>query len=115
MRFHALLASGHDDNENTGFVSRWCGSGQQVPIACQALAHESREIRLVGLRLANLVSTTSGSRQTAMRYGLLERIKVSDFDNDEGEDENKLDAEQHQIPPCNVDGIRVRKQINKAK
>lgn len=58
-----------------------------MPIACQALAHESREIRLVGLRLTNLVSTTSISRQTAMRYGLLERIKISDIDNDEGEDE----------------------------
>lgn len=56
-----------------------------MPIACQALEHELKEIRLVGLRLTNLVSTTSGSRQTAMRYGLLERVKVNDFDDDEGE------------------------------
>lgn len=55
-----------------------------MPIACQALEHESREIRLVGLRLTNLVSTTTGSRQTAMRYGLLEHVKVSDIDDDEG-------------------------------
>eukprot|EP00752_Nemacystus_decipiens_P010361 g9231.t1 len=54
-----------------------------VPIACQALQHDSREIRLVGLRLTNLVSTTSGSRQTAMRYGLLEHVKIGDFDDDE--------------------------------
>lgn len=77
-----------------------------MPIACQALAHESREIRLVGLRLTNLVSTTSGSRQTAMRYGLLERIKVDDFDNDEGEDENMT---QHIV--SNLDEIRANKQL----
>lgn len=98
MKFHvhALFVSRHDVHKSTGF-SR-CGSRQQVPIACEALAHESREIRLVGLRLANLVSTTSASRQTAMRYGLLERIKVDDFDNDEGEHEHMI---QHTA--CNLD------------
>ena len=73
-----------------------------MPIACQALEHKSREIRLVGLRLANLVSTTSGSRQTAIRYGLLDHVKVGDFDDDEGEGEKAK-----QRTACNVAGIRV--------
>lgn len=54
--------------------------------------HESRDIRLVGKRLTNLVSTTSSARQTAMRYGLLQRISVDDFDNDEGEEDEEDDT-----------------------
>ncbi len=60
-------------------------SRRQVPIARQALAHESRDIRLIGMRLTNLVSTTPGARQAAIRFRLLERISVRDYDNDEGE------------------------------
>lgn len=54
-----------------------------MPLARRALEHESKDIRLVGLRLTHIVSTTAVSRQTAMRYGLLERINVNDFDSDE--------------------------------
>lgn len=56
-----------------------------MPIARQALAHESRDIRLIGMRLTNLVSNTAGARQAAIRFRLLERISVSDYDNDECE------------------------------
>lgn len=73
-----------------------------MPIACQALAHELRDIRLVGLRLTNLVSTASISRQTAMRYGLLERIKVDDFDKDEGEDEHMMPGENTAVRQSKV-------------
>lgn len=60
--------------------------GAQVPLASRALDHESKEVRLVGLRLTALVSTTAASRETAMDYGLLERItSTEDFGNDERE------------------------------
>lgn len=49
----------------------------------RALEHKSKEIRLVGLRLSHLVSTTAASREAAMRYGLLEVVDVNDFENDE--------------------------------
>ncbi|CAM9234741.1 unnamed protein product [Ectocarpus sp. 4 AP-2014] len=54
-----------------------------VPIARRALMHESKEIRLVGVRLTNLVSTASVARQTAMLYRIVERVNVGDFDSDE--------------------------------
>lgn len=58
----------------------------QVPLASRALIHDSKEVRLVGLRLTALVSTTAESRETAMRYGLLEHItSTEDYDNDERE------------------------------
>ncbi|CAM9093459.1 unnamed protein product, partial [Hapterophycus canaliculatus] len=54
-----------------------------VPIARRALLHESEDVRLVGLRLTNLVSTTSGARQAAIRYGVLDCIAVNDFNRNE--------------------------------
>ncbi|CAM9379489.1 unnamed protein product [Scytosiphon promiscuus] len=54
-----------------------------VPIARRALLHESKDVRLVGLRLTNLVSTTSGARQAAIRYGVLDCLTADDFSNDE--------------------------------
>lgn len=39
----------------------------------------------MGLRLTNLVSTTEGARQAAMRYGVLDCIAVNDFNSDERE------------------------------
>lgn len=55
----------------------------KVPLTRRALEYDSKDIRLVGLRLTHLVSTKDAPRQTAMRYGLLERINVNDFDSDE--------------------------------
>lgn len=57
----------------------------QVPLTRRALEHESRSIRLVGLRLTCLVSSTSAARETAVRYSLLQLINVNDFDKDERE------------------------------
>ncbi|CAM9901915.1 unnamed protein product, partial [Ectocarpus sp. 12 AP-2014] len=54
-----------------------------VPIARRALMHESKEIRLVGVRLTNLVSAASVARQTAMLYRIVERVNVGDFESDE--------------------------------
>ncbi|CBN77747.1 conserved unknown protein [Ectocarpus siliculosus] len=54
-----------------------------VPIARRALMHKSKEIRLVGVRLTNLVSTALVARQTAMLYRIVERVNVGDFDSDE--------------------------------
>lgn len=49
----------------------------------------------MGLRLTYLVSTTAESRQTAMRYELLQVIDVKDFDNDERESSNKTYKEKY--------------------
>lgn len=59
--------------------------GMKVPLVRRALEHGCRDIRLVGLRLTCLVSTTSASRETAMRYGLLHAVDVNDLDGDERE------------------------------
>lgn len=40
---------------------------------------------MVGLKLTHLVSTTAASRETAARHGLLERIDINEFVNDERE------------------------------
>ena len=56
-----------------------------MSLARLALEHKSKEIRLVGLKLTNLVSTTAASRETAARHGLLERIDINEFVNDERE------------------------------
>lgn len=58
---------------------------RQVPLARLALEHQSKEIRLMGLKLTHLVSTTAASRETAARHGLLERIDINEFVNDERE------------------------------
>lgn len=39
----------------------------------------------MGLKLTHLVSTTAASRETAARHGLLERIDINEFANDERE------------------------------
>ena len=39
----------------------------------------------MGLKLTHLVSTTAASRETAARHGLLERIDINEFVNDERE------------------------------